>query len=65
VDFDQADLDGFTSALADRMEKLLKDTTLAARMGKAGRERVVHHFGWRAIATRTVQLYAGLLPQAT
>jgi glycosyltransferase involved in cell wall biosynthesis len=42
------------------MEKLLKDTTLAARMGKAGRERVVQHFGWRAIAAQTVQLYGGL-----
>ncbi len=61
VDFDQADVDGFSSALADRMEKLLKDTTLAARMGKAGRERVVQHFGWRAIAAQTVQLYGRLL----
>src|SRR5258708_3999880 len=55
--FDQADVGGFFSALADRIEKLLKDTTLAARMGKAGRERVVQHFGWRAIAAQTVQLY--------
>jgi len=62
VDFDPADLDGFTSALADRMEELLKDATLATRMGKAGRERVVQHFGWRAIAAQTVQLYDRLLP---
>jgi starch synthase len=61
VDFEPADLDGFTTALADRMENLLKDTTTAARMGKAGRERVLQHFGWRAIASQTVQLYETLL----
>jgi alpha-maltose-1-phosphate synthase len=61
VDYDPADLDGFTSALADRMEALLRDTTMAARMGKAGRERVRQHFGWRAIASQTVQLYDKLL----
>jgi starch synthase len=62
VDFNPADVDGFTSALAYRIEKLLRDPTLAARMGKAGRERVVQHFGWRAIASQTVQLYDALLP---
>ena len=61
VDFDPADLDGFTSALADRMEKLLGDPTTAARMGKAGRERVLQHFGWPAIASQTVELYERLL----
>src|ERR1700693_6523362 len=38
VDLDPAEPDAFTTALAGRIEKLLKDTTLAARMGKAGRE---------------------------
>jgi len=61
VDLDPADLDGFTSGLAGRMERLLDDPTTAARMGKAGRERVLRHFGWRAIASRTVQLYESLL----
>ena len=61
VDFDPADLDGFTTELADRIERLLKDPTLAARMGKAGRERVVQHFGWPAIAAQTFKLYATLL----
>ncbi len=61
VDFDPADLDGFTSALAGRMEKLLGDPTTAARMGKAGRERVLQHFGWPAIASQTVELYERLL----
>jgi len=61
VDYDPADPDGFTGALADRIEKLLRDPTLSARMAKAGRERVVHHFGWPAIAAKTFELYETLL----
>ena len=61
VDYNQDDLDGFTSALAERMEKLLRDPALAATMGKAGRERVLQHFGWPAIAAQTVELYEKLL----
>ena len=61
VNFNPADPDAFTSALAGRLEKLLGDATLAARMGKAGRQRVLQHFGWRAIASQTVQLYDRLL----
>jgi len=55
------DLDGFTNELADRLEMLLGDTALATRLGKAGRERVLTHFGWPAIASQTVQLYDTLL----
>jgi alpha-maltose-1-phosphate synthase len=61
VDFNPANPDAFTSALAERIEKVLRDPTLATTMGKAGRERVLRHFGWGAIAARTVQLYEGLL----
>jgi alpha-maltose-1-phosphate synthase len=61
VDFNPADPDAFTSALAGRLEQLLADATLSARMGKAGRERVLQHFGWPAIASQTVQLYDMLL----
>ena len=61
VDFNPEDPDVFTSALAGRLEQLLGDAALAARMGKAGRERVVQNFGWRAIASQTVQLYDKLL----
>ena len=61
VDLDPADLDTFTTALADRIQELLRDTTLAAKMGTAGRERVVQHFGWPAIASEMVRLYDRLL----
>jgi alpha-maltose-1-phosphate synthase len=61
VDLDPADTQGFTSALAARIDHLLGDTALAARMGAAGRERVLKHFGWPALASQTVQLYEALL----
>ncbi len=61
VDLDPDDLDGFTSVLAGRIEKLLGDPTTAARMGRAGRHRVLEHFGWPAIAAQTVKLYETVL----
>lgn len=61
VDYNPDDTRAFTTALASRVEELLKDTTLASKMGKAGRRRVVDHFGWPAIATKTVVLYDALL----
>jgi len=61
VDYDPDRAEEFTGALAARIEELLSDPTLAATMGKAGRERVVRHFGWPAIASRTIELYDSLL----
>jgi len=61
LDLDPTAPEGFTSTLAQRIEKLLDDTALATRMGAAGRERVLKHFGWPAIALRTVQLYDSLV----
>ena len=46
--------------LAARVNELLADPELAARFGKAGRQRAVEHFSWRAIAERTVDLYRSL-----
>ncbi|HEV2034352.1 MAG TPA: glycogen synthase [Candidatus Dormibacteraeota bacterium] len=61
VDYDPADAEAFTTALATRVEELLSDSALAARMGKAGRQRVLRHFGWPAIAAQTAELYDSLL----
>jgi alpha-maltose-1-phosphate synthase len=61
VDFDPADPEGFAVALAGRIDTVLSDTVLAATLGKAGRERVLSHFGWPAIASQTVKLYDSLL----
>ncbi len=47
----------FAAALADRVNSLLADPTVAAAMGRAGRLRAIEHFGWPAVAARTVALY--------
>ena len=62
VDYNPDDTAAFTTALAARIDEVMDDATLAARMGKAGRERVVDRFGWPKIAARTVELYGSLLP---
>jgi starch synthase len=61
IDYDPGDLESFTTDLAARVDQLLSDSALAAQMGKAGRQRVLRHFGWPAIAARTVELYDSLL----
>ncbi len=61
VDYQPDDVESFTSALAARVNELMSDPALAARMGKAGRQRVLQHFGWPAIAAKTVELYDSLL----
>ena len=57
VDYDPANHEAFTTALAARVEELLSHPARAAQMGKAGRRRVLDHFGWPTIASRTVDLY--------
>lgn len=64
VDYAPDAVDEFTTSLAARMDQVLGDTALAAKMGRAGRQRVVQHFGWPAIASRTVELYDELLSRA-
>ena len=62
VDYDASDTESFTSRLAAAIEHVLDDASLAARLGKAGRDRAVEAFGWPAIAARTVALYETVLP---
>ena len=52
---------GFARAFADRVNTLLADPALAARLGAAGRRRVLDEFRWEAIADATVGLYASLV----
>ena len=61
VDYDPEQVEAFTTALAGRVDELLSDSGLATKMGKSGRERVLQHFGWPAIAARTLELYESLL----
>ncbi len=39
----------------------MADQSLRDRMAKAGRQRAVEHFSWRAIAEKTLDLYQSLL----
>ena len=58
--FDPADPDGFSRRLADAINRLGSDPALAARFGRAGRQRVLDHFSWEAIADATLALYRTL-----
>jgi alpha-maltose-1-phosphate synthase len=53
----------FESGLADAVNALCADPVRATAMGRAGRERAVHEFGWDAIAHRTVELYESLVTE--
>ena len=52
---------GDPEALAAAMGRLLDDPELAARLGAAGRQRVVEHYTWRAVARSTVAWYRSVL----
>lgn len=52
---------GDPQAIAEAVGRLLDDPALAARIGTAGRSRVVEHFTWRAVAERTVVWYRAAL----
>lgn len=51
---------GNTAALRERLEELLRDRKLAARMGAAARESVLDRFTWQACAARCLAAYEEL-----
>ncbi len=51
----------FEAGLAEAVNALCADPARAAAMGRTGRERAEHEFGWDAIAHRTVELYESLV----
>jgi alpha-maltose-1-phosphate synthase len=61
---DPIDPEAFAAAFAERVNELVADPALAAEMGRAGRRRVVEHFGWPAIADETVSLYRAVATRA-
>jgi starch synthase len=61
VPYDESDPASFEAGLAARLGELLGDPARAARMGDAGRARAVEHFGWDAIAQRTLEIYQQVL----
>jgi starch synthase len=61
VPYDESDPRGFEAGLAQAVGAVLADPARAAAMGAAGRERAVEHFGWDAVARRTLEVYQRVL----
>ena len=57
VHYDQAAPEAFEAALAVALDRVVADPAAADRMGAAGRIRAAEHFGWDAIAAKTVEVY--------
>lgn len=58
---DPRDPDAFAQRLATAIDRFARDPALRARMGAAGRRRVVEVFSWRSIAKQTLALYNSLV----
>ena len=58
--YDPTDAEAVARDLADGINRLGTDADLAARMGEAGRRRVVEKFSWASIARRSLELYESL-----
>jgi glycosyltransferase involved in cell wall biosynthesis len=54
---------GDSGALAATIARALDDPALRARIGAAGRERVIDNWSWRHTAMRTVEQYRALLAE--
>jgi starch synthase len=61
VPYDEKDPEGFESALAAALNRVVADPATARRMGEAGRERAVREFGWDAVARRTLRVYEEII----
>jgi glycogen synthase len=58
--FEPADPEAFSSGLAAAINRLARAPELRAAMGRRGRQRVLDHFSWDAIAETTLELYRTL-----
>jgi glycogen synthase len=59
--FEAMEPEAFAADLAAKVNLLMADPALAAKMGAAGRKRAEELFGWDAIARKTERLYSKLL----
>jgi glycogen synthase len=59
--FEATQPEAFARDFAARVNELMADADRREWMGRAGRKRVEEHFGWDAIARRTVSLYQSLV----
>ena len=60
IDF-QEDHERFESNFAAAINQVMSDTSLAHRLGKAGRIRAIEEFGWDKVAASTIDLYRSLI----
>jgi alpha-maltose-1-phosphate synthase len=58
--FEPTDPAAFAAALAAAINRLAADPELRTAMGRRGRQRVLEHFSWDAIAETTLDLYRTL-----
>lgn len=54
---DPAFIADFEARFAEQINRLTRDPALAARYGRAGRERCVAEFSWERIAGQTIEVY--------
>ncbi|MBD3161037.1 MAG: glycogen synthase [Candidatus Eisenbacteria bacterium] len=59
--FEPRDPVRFAADLAAAIDRVATDPGLQRRFGEAGRARAEAHFGWPAIAAKTIELYRSLL----
>jgi alpha-maltose-1-phosphate synthase len=52
-----ADPEAFARSLAERINALVADPSLAAKLGETGRRRAVQDFSWTSVAQRTLDVY--------
>ena len=62
VPYDPDDPAEFEAGLARAIDLVAGDRALASAMGRAGRRRAVHEFGWDTVAAQTVEVYRSVLP---
>ena len=58
--FEPTDPAAFSAGLAAAINRLARDPALRTAMGRRGRQRVLDHFSWDAIALTTLDLYRTL-----
>lgn len=61
VDYNEHDIAGFESSIAEAVTRLMADPELLQRYGKAGRQRAATEFGWDAVAATTLNLYQSVI----
>jgi glycosyltransferase involved in cell wall biosynthesis len=55
---------GDTEQLAAAIARLMDDDELAARLGQAGRERVMERYTWHSVAEQTARWYRDYLGES-